>query len=72
MIAAIVSLIVYVIILAVLYWLAMYVLDNFPLPPSADKLVRVAVTVLVVIAAIYILLGVFGIGGASPVPRLRF
>ena len=53
MIAAIVSLIVYVIILAVLYWLAMYVLDNFPLPPPADKLVRVAVTVLVVIAAIY-------------------
>jgi hypothetical protein len=71
MIASLITLI-YIIILAVLWWLASYVLDNFPLPPPADRIVRVAVTIIVAIAAIYILLGVFGVSGVSGVPRLRF
>jgi Kef-type K+ transport system membrane component KefB len=71
MIGALVTIIVYVIVLAVLWWLVNYVLDNFTLPQPADKLIRVAVVVLFVLIALYILLGVFEIGGVGGIPRLR-
>jgi membrane protease YdiL (CAAX protease family) len=71
MISALITLIVYIIILAVLWWLANYVLDNFPLPEPANKLVRVAIVIIVVLIALYLLLGIFGIGGVESVPRLR-
>ena len=72
MIGALITLIIYIIILAVLWWLANYVLDNFPLPDPANRIVRVAVVVIIVLAAVYILLGLFGMGGVDGVPRLRF
>jgi hypothetical protein len=71
MIGALITLILYIIVLSILWWLANYVLSNFPLPEPAGKLVRVAITVIIVLAAIYILLGVFGVV-TSDVPRLRF
>jgi predicted O-methyltransferase YrrM len=71
MISALITLIVYIIVLAILWWLANYVLDNFPLPEPANKLVRVAIVIAVVLIALYLLLGIFGIGGVESVPRLR-
>jgi amino acid transporter len=71
MIGALISLIIYIIILAVLWWLVNYVLDNFPLPEPAARIIRVAVTIILVLIAIYILLGVFGIAGVEGPPRLR-
>lgn len=71
MIGAFITLIVYIILLAVLYWLANYVLDNFPLPEPANRIIRVAITIIVVLAAVFILLGVFGLAEVS-VPRFRF
>ena len=47
------------------------IVDNFPLPEPANRLIRVAVVIAIVLAAIYLLLGVFGIGGIGGVPRLR-
>jgi hypothetical protein len=71
MIGALITLIVYIVVLAILWWLANFVLDNFPLPDPANRLVRVAIVIIIVFAAIYVLLGVFGIGGVDGVPRLR-
>jgi hypothetical protein len=72
MIGALITLLIYVICLAVIWWLANYILDNFPLPDPAGRIIRVAIVVILVLAAIYVLLGVFGVGGAWDVPRLRF
>jgi hypothetical protein len=72
MIDALISLIIYIIILALLWWLANYVLDQFPLPEPAYRIFKVAITVIFVLIAIYILLSVFGIGGISEVPRFCF
>jgi hypothetical protein len=72
MIGALVTLLIYVVILAILWWLANYILDNFPLPDPAGRIIRVAVVVIIVIAAIYVLLGVFGVAGVDGIPRLRF
>lgn len=70
MISSLISLVIYIIILAVLWWLVNYVLDNFPLPEPANRLVRVAVVIIIVLAAVFILLGVFGVVEVN-LPRLR-
>jgi hypothetical protein len=72
MIGALITLIIYVVVLSLLWWLVNYVLDRFPLPDPADRIVRVAVTIIIVLAAIFIVLGLFGIGGVESVPRFRF
>jgi hypothetical protein len=72
MIGALITLLIYVVVLALLWWLANYILDNFPLPEPAGRIVRVAVVVIIVIAAIYMLLGIFGVVGFEGVPRLRW
>jgi hypothetical protein len=64
------AVIVYMAILAGMYWLAMYGLDIFSLSHSADKQVRVTVTMA--IAVVYVLLGAFGLSGVQSVPHLRF
>ena len=71
MIGALITLIVYIIVLALLWWLINYVLDNFPLPEPANRLIRVAVTVAIVIIAVFLILGLFGVGGIEGVPRVR-
>jgi hypothetical protein len=72
MLSALITLIIYVIVLAVFWWLVNYILDNFPLPEPANKIIRVALVIIIVLAALYILLNVFGVGGVDGVPRLRF
>lgn len=71
MIGALITLIIYVIILSILWWLVNYILDNFPLPEPANRLIRVAVVVVIVLIAVYLLLGLFGVGGVGGVPRIR-
>ena len=60
----------YIVILTLVWRVANYVLD-IALPDQVGRALRVLVTVLIVIAAIVILLSVFGLGGLSEVPRLR-
>lgn len=72
MISALITLILYIIILSLLWWLVNYILDNFPLPEPANRLIRVAVVVVIVLIAVYLLLGLFGVGGLTGVPRIRF
>ena len=63
MISTLISLIVYICVLGLLYWLAMYVLDNIALPEPVGRIARILVTVVMVIAVIYLLLGLVGGGG---------
>lgn len=71
MISALITLIIYVLVLALLWWVVNYVLDNFPLPEPANKLIRVGVVVAIVIIAVVLLIDLFG-GGGVGVPRIRF
>ena len=64
------AVIVYMILLAGMYWLAMCVLDTFSLSHPVDT--RVRVTATAAIAVVYILLGAFAFSGAYSVPYLRF
>jgi hypothetical protein len=72
MISALITLIVYILILGLLWFLLDYVLTAFPPPEPAGRLIRVVAVVIFVLVAIFLLLGVFGIGGVDGVPRFRF
>lgn len=71
MIGAVITLIVYAIILGLLYWLAEYLLGIFPLPDPAGRIVRAAIVVIIVIVLISVLLDVLGVASTG-VPRLRW
>ena len=71
MIGALITLVVYVVVFALLWWLVNYILDNFPLPEPANRLIRVAVVVVIVITAILLILSLFGVAGFESVPRIQ-
>lgn len=72
MIAALITFVIYIIVLAVIWWLVSYVLDNFPLPEPANRILRVGVVIIIVVIAVMLLLSLIGVGGLEGVPRLRF
>lgn len=72
MIGALITFVIYVIVLAVIWWLISYVLDNFPLPEPANRILRVGAVIIIVIVAVLLLLSLVGVGGLEGVPRLRF
>jgi hypothetical protein len=71
MISALITLVIYIIVLALVWWLVNYILDNFPLPEPANKLIRVGIVVVIVIIVAVLLIELFA-GGTTGIPRLRF
>lgn len=69
MISALVTIIIYIIILGLLYWLAMYVIDNVPMPDPIQRVARVLVVVVCVIVVILLLLQLVG-GAGINLPKL--
>jgi hypothetical protein len=69
MISALVTLVIYALVLGLIYWLVDYLLGIFPLPDPAGRIVRAAVVIIIVLVLISVLLGVFG--ETVYVPRLR-
>lgn len=70
MIGSLITLVVYVIVLALLWWLVNYILSNFPLPEPANRLIRVGVVVVIVIIAAVLLIDLFAAGTVG-VPRFK-
>lgn len=71
MIAALLTLVIYVLILGLLYWLCDYLLGLFPLPEPLNRIVRAVVIIILVLILISILLDVLGRGYEIGLPRLR-
>jgi hypothetical protein len=53
--------IVYLVIIAALAWLAMWVVQQFPPPEPVNRVVRVAIVILAVIAALLVFADAFGV-----------
>lgn len=76
MIHALITLIIYLLILGLVVWLVNYVVDAIPLPEPLGRLAKVAVIVVAVLVVILLLLQVVGqadiglpkIGGLNEVP----
>jgi hypothetical protein len=69
-IGALLSLIIYALVVGLLLWLLFYVLQQFPLPDPMGRIVRVAAIAVAVIIMVLILLDLFGAGGPLRLPRL--
>lgn len=72
MIGALLTLVIYALILGLLYWLCDYLLGVFPLPEPMNRIVRAAVIIIMVLILISILLGVLGAGYDLGLPRWRY
>ena len=66
MIGALLTFVVYLIVLGLVLWLIDYVVALLPLPPPFHQVIRIVIAVIAVIVVIYLLLGLFG---AADVPR---
>lgn len=69
MIGAFITLIIYVIILGLLVWLALYVIDAIPLPEPFNRLARILIIVVAVVIVILLLLQLVG-GAGINLPRI--
>jgi hypothetical protein len=68
MIGALINLIIYLVILGILYWLLIYVVDNFiPEPPA--RIIKVVGVVVIAIVAVMLLLQLVGVDMGG-IPRI--
>lgn len=72
MISALLTLIIYLLVLGMLYWLVIYVIDNVPIPDPPARIIKIALMVLLVLVVIMLLLNLLGIGvgGKLDLPRI--
>jgi len=68
MIGAIINIIIYLLVIGILYYLFVYVVDQF-IPEPPQRILKVAAIVLVCIVVILLLLGLIGASGFS-LPKL--
>jgi hypothetical protein len=73
MISALITLIVYLLVLGLLYWLVIYVLDTIPIPDPPNRIIKIALMVLMVLVIIVLLLDILGGGnvGNLNLPKLQ-
>lgn len=70
MIPALVTLIIYLLVLGILIALVYYVCDAIPLPPPINRIIKVAVVVIAALVIIILLLNMLGAGSGLSVPKL--
>lgn len=63
-----VTLLVYLIVVALVWWVITYALENLPLPAPVQQFGKVIATVVVVILVVYAMLQLVG-GGTLSLPK---
>lgn len=70
MIPALISLIIYLLVVGLLYWLVIYVIDSVPIPDPPARIIKIALMVLLVLVIIVLLLNMLGVGTGVSLPKL--
>lgn len=70
MIGALITLLIYYIVLGLVAWLVLYVIDVIPLPDPFNRIARVVVIVVCVLVLIMLLLQLVGSGTSIGLPKL--
>lgn len=70
MIPALITLIVYLLIVGLLWWLVIYVIDTIPIPDPPARVIKIALMVLLVLIIISLILNLFGHLGGVDLPKL--
>ena len=71
MIGALLTLVLYILVFGLLYWLVEYLLGLFPLPDPAPRVIRAVLAVILVLFLIGVIMQAFG-GGEYGFPALRW
>ena len=61
-------LVIYIVVLALIVWLLLYLIDAVPIPESFHRVARIVAVVLGVLILILLLLNFLGV--VAPLPRL--
>ena len=70
MISALITLLVYLIILGMLWWLADYIISAVPIPDPPARLIRIVLMVIFCLIIIGLLLSLIGVSTGIDLPRL--
>jgi preprotein translocase subunit SecE len=70
MISALLSLVLYIIVLGLIYWLLDYLIRTIPIPDPFGRVARIILVVVAVLIIIMLLLSLVGDGGPVRLPRL--
>jgi hypothetical protein len=68
MIGALITLIIYIIVVGILLWLAWYVLDAIPVPEPLNRFAKIGITVIVVLVIVLLLLNFAGVDTGIRMP----
>jgi len=71
MISALISLVVYLLIVGVIYWAVTTILGLIPLPEPIKQVINVILIVILVLIVVYALLGLIGAVGPVHIPTIR-
>jgi uncharacterized membrane protein len=70
MIPALIQLIIWLLVVGILYWVAVYVIDNFiPDPPA--RIIKVVLIVVIALVAVLMLLNLVGVNTGVDMPKLQ-
>jgi hypothetical protein len=70
MISALVTLIIYLLVLGLLYWLVIYIIDTVPIPDPPARIIKIALMVIMILMVIVLLLNMLGMGTGLDLPRI--
>jgi hypothetical protein len=70
MISALITLIVWLLVVGILYWIVIYVLDAIPIPDPPNRIIKVVLAVVLALAVLLMLLDLMGVHSGVTFPRI--
>ena len=70
MISALITLIVWLLVVGILYWIVVYVLDAIPIPDPPNRIIKIVLAVVLALAVLLMLLDLPGVHSGVTFPRL--
>jgi hypothetical protein len=71
MISALITLIIYLAVFGLLYWLVIYAVDTIPIPDPPARIIKIVAMVLLVLLIIMLLLNLIGVSTGLDMPKLN-
>jgi len=70
MIGALITLIVYLLVIGILWWLVIYIVDAIPIPNPPNRIIKIVLMVILSIVIIVMLLNLVGVHTGVDLPRI--
>jgi len=70
MIATVITLIIYLAVIGLLYWLLIWVIDAIPIPDPPARIIKILAMVVLVLIVIVLLLNLIGANTGINLPKL--